>query len=404
MFNFEYKVVTKERTVRKGFVKALNPATAKKKVLQEEETAISFTRVSSPFFSKYLEKNIFVSFPKFERILFFRNLSTMMASGLSLVESLNTSAEVVKKESIKEIIKDMSSEVENGANLSKAMKKYSKLFPSYLIETVRLGELSGTLTDTLDQIAFDLEKDYELSRKVMQALLYPVIILLVMFVLLLVLVVFVLPKIAELYKDLEVDLPFLTKSLLGIGSSIANNPLIYGASFTLTVTFFILLYKIPKAKYVYHYILLQIPIIKHIIKEFNLVKFFRSLETLVTSGASWVLGVDIAQKTLSNDVYRKATKTVPPVLLNGKKLSKALEPYPELFPIQSIKILEIGERTGSLEETLQKVSCYHEKSLNHTVKMMTTMIEPVLMLFIGIIVGGIALSVFMPIYQLVNLI
>ncbi len=402
MFNFHYKVATKERTVREGYVRALNPAMAKKKILQEGETAISFTRVRSDIVSKYLRKNISFGFSKFDRIIFFRNVSTMMASGLSLIEALNTSSEVIKSDNVKKVILDMSSEVENGASLSTAMEKYPNFFPSYLMETVRLGEISGTLSDTLDQISVDLEKDYELSRKVMQALLYPVIILVVMFALLLVLVVFVLPKIADLYADLDVNLPILTRSLLALGSSIQNNPLIYGGSFALLIVLFAISYKIPKVKYVYHYILLKLPIIKHIIKEFNLVKFFRSLETLVTSGASWVMGVDVAKKTLTNEVYRKAADTIPPVLLHGRKLSEALEPYPDLFPIQSVKILDIGEKTGSLEETLQKVSQYHEKSLNHTVKMMTTMIEPVLMLLIGIVVGGIALSVFLPIYQLVN--
>ncbi len=404
MFNFKYKVATKERTMREGYVRAFNPTMAKRKILQEGETAISFSRVKSEIYSKHLRKNISFGFSKFERIIFFRNVSTMMSSGLSLIEALNTSSEVVKSANMKKVILDMSSEVENGSSLSSAVEKYSNYFPNYLIETVRLGEISGTLSDTLDQISVDLEKDYELSRKVMQALLYPVIILAVMFLLLLVLVVFVLPKIADLYADLGVDLPMLTRTLLGLGSSISNNPLIYGGVFFLLIVFLTFLYRVPKAKYVYHYILLRLPIIKNIIKEFNLVKFFRSLETLVTSGASWVTGVDVAKKTLTNEVYRKAADTIPPVLLHGRKLSEALDPYPNLFPIQSVKILDIGEKTGSMEETLQKVSQYHEKSLNHTVKMMTTMIEPVLMLLIGIVVGGIALSVFLPIYQLVNFI
>jgi type IV pilus assembly protein PilC len=160
------------------------------------------------------------------------------------------------------------------------------------------------------------------------------------------------------------------------------------------------LWRYKKSRYVLHYLILKVPVFGELALEFNLARFFRALETLFCSGVSLVKSVDIAKKTLKNDVYQRALDEAHPMLLHGSPLTEVLKTHPNLFPLQTQRIVEVGERTGKLEEIFKRITGYYERALRHKTQMLASLIEPILILLIGIIVGGIAISVFLPIYQL----
>ena len=153
-----------------------------------------------------------------------------------------------------------------------------------------------------------------------------------------------------------------------------------------------------------HYLILRIPLFGPLIKEYNLILFFRSLELLFSSGISFVYAVEIAKKTTTNDVYKKTLESIRPLLLHGVPLTAAIAPFTFLFSKQTQKIIWIGEKTGKLEESLNRLTGYYERSVDYKTRMLTILIEPILMIIIGIVVGGLALSIFMPIYGLIKVI
>jgi type IV pilus assembly protein PilC len=336
----------------------------------------------------------------FEKILFFRNLSAMVSAGLSLNESLYILEEQVRSHGVKKAIRQMAKDVANGQTLSHAMSKHKRFFSEYLVESVNLGEVAGALTDTLDRISVDLEKNYELRRKVYGAIAYPLTVIAVMIIVVITLMVYVLPKIAELFSEVDADLPLPTQVLLSASNFIGSHPFLLSTIVIVSVIGFMFSLKIEKVRLVVHGLILRTPILGGLILEYNLAQFFRSLESLVVSGTSLVKSVEVAKKTLRNKQYHRALTSVHRVILHGVPLSEALKPHRFLFPTQTQRIIKVGEQTGRFEETFKRVTDYFERSVNHKTQMLTVLIEPILMIVIGVVVGGLALSIFLPIYQI----
>ncbi|MDO8558298.1 MAG: type II secretion system F family protein [bacterium] len=398
MSSFAYKIVTKENKVLEGEVDAPSKIKAEEKFRQEGSTVLFVSPKKTSLFAKELSMPSF-GFPITERIFFFRNLATMLGAGLSLADAMRVLEEQARSSGVKKAIVTIIHDVENGRRFSDAMRKFPNFFSDFLIEAIHVGELTGQLADTLDRISTDLEHDHDLRRKVQGAMAYPLVVLTVMTGVVITLTGFVLPKIADLFKELNAPLPMPTRILLGGSGFIRSSPFaVIGVFAALAVGLF-LLWKNKKGRYFIHYAFLKIPVFGDMLREFNLARFFRALESLFASGISLVRSVEIAKKILKNDVYRQALDGAHPILIHGAPLSDALKLHPFLFPTQTRRIIEVGERTGKLEEIFRRVTSYYERALHHKTQMLASLIEPVLIVFIGVVVGGLALSVFLPIYQ-----
>jgi len=352
------------------------------------------------------EIRLFPSFglSQLERILFFRNLAAMMSAGLSLSLSLSMLEDQVRDRNAKRAIAAMAHDVNNGRRLSAAMAKYPSYFSQALVETVTVGEVAGVLSAKLDRIADDLEKDYTLSRKVLAAIAYPVIVLFVMVAVLIGLVIYVLPNVAKLFAELNAPLPLITSLMLSTSAFIVAHGFTLLAIMVALLLALYFVAKRPWGRHAIHTVALRLPVVGLLIKEFNLVVFFRSLNSLIGSGSSLVDAVEISKKTLKNSVYRRALEKMRPALINGAPLTEALRPYPYLFPMQSQRIVGVGEQTGRFEETFGRLTTYYERSLEHRTEMMTTLLEPILVLVVGFFVGSVALTIFLPLYQVANVI
>lgn len=343
------------------------------------------------------------SFSRPDQILFFQNFSAMSAAGLSIVGTLEVLREQAPNKTVEKAINAIIMDVQNGQRLSLAMSKFPKLFPTHLVETINIGEQSGELRQILDRIVFDLEKTNELRKKIVSAIAYPVVVIVVMLLVVAGLIIYVLPRIVDLYRELGANLPLATRVLVGLGSFLEKFPFVIPGLIILFIIGYFLVKRYERSLYIAHSIMLRLPVFGQFIKEYNLVKLFRTIETLFKSGMSLVYCVDIAKKTTSNRVFRRALDSVNPILINGGHLSTALKPYPFLFPLQTIRMIEVGERTGRYQDTFRHLANFYEKSVNHKSQIMTSLIEPILMVLIAIVVGGLALTVFLPIYRVANI-
>jgi len=398
MPKFVYRIINKENRIIRGTITAPSKNVAHKRLSKEGKTVLFVSKESPLRISIYIP---FISknFSKTERVYFLRNLSTMLASGLSLADALRTLEQQSKSTRLKKVLLSIIGDIQNGQKLSNTLAKYPKYFPKFLVESIRIGEISGQLNDTLDRLSDDLERQQELESKIKEQMAYPVIVILFMLVVLVGLVVFVLPKIAALYEEIGVPLPLITRSILGVKDFLSAYPLQILLVIFLFASGFTMALRTKRGHYIFNRTLLKMPIFGPIIKEFNLATFFRSLQSLISSGAQLMTAVDITKNTISNDVYREALKTARPLLSHGVPLSGVLEHFPALFPLQLRRIIEVGERSGRLDESFTRLTDYYDRAVRHRAQIMTSLLEPLLIIGVGIVVMLIALSIFLPIYE-----
>ncbi len=401
MAKFYYKLLNKDSRIEEGTVSALTKGGSKKKLAKEGSTLIFIIPEKLSLLKKNISLPIF-GFKPAEKINFFRNLAAMNSAGVSMTEALEILSEQVKSKKLSRAILDIAENVRNGQRLSKAMAEYPRYFSDFMVETVNMGDLSGRLTDTLERISIDLEKDDELKKKVKGALAYPSVIVVLMLIIAIGLIIFVLPDIEKLFLEMEVPLPLVTKAFLSLGRFITMNPIVLSLALIGLIIFFIFLYRSKKGHYFFNSLSLKVPIMGPLIRDYNLVLFFRSMESLIKSGISIVHAAEVAGKTVTNDVYKKAVQSIHPILLYGVPFTDTLKPFPHLFPVQTQKIIKVGEKAGQMEKTLRKTTEYYEKLVDYKTRMMTVLIEPILMVILGLVVAALALSIFLPIYQLAS--
>ncbi len=402
MPNFQYKIVTKDNQVKSGVISSLFKFSAHRSLTRDGSSVLLLSgekpldmQIDLPFFK---------SFSLNEKIYFFRNLATMIDSGMSIVESLEIISEQVKSRGIKKAILKMAEDVRNGNKLSDAMRKFPKYFPQHIVENVNMGIVAGRLNETLDRISNDLEKDDELKKKLTGALAYPAIVILVMVAVLLVFMFYILPEIAQMFIDLDATLPLPTRILVSAKNFIEANPFFVPGIILAVVLLLTLGSKFQKIRYFLHYIILRLPIFGELIKDYNLVMFFRSMESLSRSGVPIISTIEIARSTTNNEVYKKTLNKAKPLLLQGVPLSDSLSPFPFLFSKQTRKIIMVGERSGKMDDSFYRVSQYYLRAVDHKTRMLTVLIEPILMLVLGGFVAMLALSLFLPIYGMINVI
>jgi type IV pilus assembly protein PilC len=401
MLTYNYKVITAENKVLGGTVSALSLKKARQEISRSGNTIIYLGRQSIlPSWRARL--SVLFSSHRVEQINFFRHISSMMGGGVSLPDALSVLRSQTRNRYLKRALPVMITDIKNGQKLSAAMAKFPKFFPSYIVETVVVGETTGDLSLMLERVADGLERNYELSNRVVAAVAYPIIVFVVMLAVLLALLLIVLPHIEQLYKELQAPLPTVTKVVLFISVVLRHYPY---AAIGVPVVIIALWYaalRNRRGRYFLHSLTLKLPLFGSLVKEFNLARFFASMHMLTKSGISLLQSVEVAKKTVGNDVFRRALDAAQPVLVHGIPLSTALESYQKLFPPQIIRVLEVGEKTGNLERSFNNIKAFNERAVNHKTQILTTLIEPIMMLIIGVLVGGLAFSVFLPIYNVSN--
>ncbi len=335
-----------------------------------------------------------------DKILFAKNLALMIKVGLPLRESVAIIQEQTKSKNLKRILDDVLRNIDNGQPLALSLARHPRVFSSLYINMIKVGEGSGTLEENLGYLAQQLEKSHALKNKVKAAMVYPVIVLSTTILLGIGLSLFVLPKLIPVFKTLNVKLPLMTRILIRFTEFIQNYSLSVLISVVVLIIILSLLSRLRPVKFLTHRFFLRVPILGLISQNINISHFSRTLGILLKSGLPVISALDITQTTLGNLVYQKELKGVVSEVQKGKPISDYLKKRKSFFPSMVSRMIEIGEKTGSLEETLTYLGKFYEAEVDKLINNLSSIFEPILLLIIGAIVGFIALAIMSPIYEI----
>lgn len=333
-------------------------------------------------------------------LLLTRHLAAALKHGLPLPDSLDMLQAEIANQKFKTLLNEILEMIRAGKPLYAALEKYPKHFSAVYTNLVKTGEMAGTLGESLDYMARELKKSEELRAKVKSALMYPLLIFVAVVGLGASVAVFILPKILPLFKTLDVPLPFTTRLLIGLTDLFSN----YGVRMILIfvgfLVFFFWIIRQPFIKPYTHRFLLRLPVIGAIIKNIQLERFNRILFTLLKSSITLDKALRITADATTNWVYRQAIASFITQVEKGVTLGAAMAFYPRLFPPLNTRMMAMGERTGSLEDSLEYLGQAYAEEIDNTMKNLSTILEPVMLILIGLVVGVVAISILGPIYKI----
>ncbi|OGM12688.1 hypothetical protein A3A76_04205 [Candidatus Woesebacteria bacterium RIFCSPLOWO2_01_FULL_39_23] len=337
-----------------------------------------------------------------EKAAFCRFLATMLRAGMTLPEAVEIIKEETKNKKLEKILYDLSYEVRKGKSISSVLSKYKRDFDATFLTLVKAGEESGTLDKSFDYLAKQLLATHELIQKIKGAMMYPAVIVVAMFANFLIMLVFVLPKLGEVFFQLNVPLPVATKFILGIGIFVGKNtiPVIIGTSivlFLIGVVFYT--YKTRLALFNFF---LRLPAIKNIATQVDIARFSKTLATLLRSGVPIMVALDVSSDVIKQPQLKKQSKLFSAGVASGKSLSEIITTGKGSFPSTVVQTIKAGEKSGSLEEVLDEMADFYEKEVDYNLKRLTSLLEPFLMLVIGVAVGALVIIMITPIYSLVG--
>jgi len=397
-FNFQAR--TKEGKLRMGVVEASSKNAALSMLQNSGLIVTSLEEKPLPF---YLKKISFFeeAGPK-DIMLFVRQLAVMFRSKTPLTEALDTLSRQAKKRGFGEKIRKIKEEVEAGASLSQALSRYPSVFSSFFVAVVRAGEASGKLSESLNYLADYLERSYEFSNKIKSAMTYPAFVLCFGLIIIGLMLTFVLPQLAETLRESGRELPTITVLVLGAGDFFRNNFLIL--IFSLFLLFFIpfRLSKTPVGKKVFDRVILEVPLIGNLAKKTYLVRVSENLSTLILSGLPITRALEVTAGVVGNEEYRKAVLDARAAVKRGGTISAALSNYPDIFPPVFVQMTVVGERTGTLDSTLINLVRFYQKEISRTIDSLLSLMEPLLLVCLGLGVAVFAIAVFVPIYQMMG--
>jgi len=324
----------------------------------------------------------------------------MIDAGLSLSRALNILERQTKNLKFKEVIGHLSNGISKGGNLSEEMEKFPKIFPSLFTSMVRAGEESGSLTESLQVIGNQLEKSYVLQKKVKGAMLYPAIVIIAMVLIAVLMLIFVVPTLTDTFKELEIELPASTKLVIFVSDFLSQNTLASILSVLFVILSFIFAVRTKRGKYIFEFFILRIPVVGEIAKQVNSARTARTLSSLLSSGVDMVESITITKNVVQNHYYKEVLEKAEGEVQKGVALSTIFKEREDIYPILVSEMMEVGEETGKFSEMLMRVALFYENEVDVATKNISTIIEPVLMVFIGIGVGFFALSMITPMYSL----
>lgn len=336
-----------------------------------------------------------------DRVIFTRQLATLIGAGLPLTQSLHTSLEQTANKQLQAVVQEIVADVEGGKSLSVAFAKHPTVFDGVFISLVSAGELSGTLDESLQRIALQQEKDAATMSKIKGALTYPIIVLVVIGAVLAFMLFTVVPQVEKLYEDLNKPLPFLTQIMVSAASFLASYWWIALIAVGIAIYFSVQYLKTENGQHFKDVFKLRAPIFGKMIQKLYMARFTRTGQTLLGTGVSMLDMLKVSSTAVNNSVISKSIDRAAEKVKGGKALSAALEPEDIILPFVP-QMIKIGEQSGRIDEMLGKVAQVYEDELDEQIKTISTAIEPILMVVLAIVAGGMVGAILLPIYGLVN--
>ncbi len=400
MPTFNYKAKTTSGQMTTGQLDADN-----ERMLISKLSAMGYAVISVEQVKKTPPlKDIFIKFQKIHLksiSIFARQFSTMINAGLSLVKCLDILSQQTEDKKLQEVIKQIKQSVEDGSTLSAAFGQFPAVFPQMFTNLVNAGEVGGVLDEVMARIASFLEKEQMLKGKVKSAMTYPTIVLFIATGIVLFLVTFVLPTFISMFEGMEMDLPLPTKLLLGISNAIRNYWYAWPPILVVVAIGFLRYISTPTGKRQYDKIILKVPVFGMLNSKVAISRFSRTLGTLLSSGVPVMQALEVTANTAGNVVVTEAIMTSRVSIREGESIAVPLAES-GVFPPMVTQMIAVGEETGNLDGMLQKISDFYDMEVEDTLQSLTSLLEPLLMVGMGVIVGFIVISMFLPMFKLIS--
>lgn len=335
-----------------------------------------------------------------EKIILTKNLSAMLAAGLTLSRTLSVIERQSTNKFLKQIVSTLSEEVKKGTSFHEALAAHPKVFSKLFVAMTKAGEESGTLAESLKVVARQMDRSYNLEKKVKGAMIYPCIILMAVIIIGVLMMIYVVPTLSATFASLNVELPTATKMIIGASDFMAGHAVLSLVSVGL---FFFLLFMFFKSKVGSALLLsasLRVPVIGDLVRETMSARAARALASLLSSGVEMLSAIAITEEVVGDNQFGKVVADAGARVKKGDSLSLAFAEHPKLYPVFVVDMIAVGEETGKVADMLGQVADYYETDVEDRTKDLSTIIEPLLMLFIGGAVGVFALAMISPIYSL----
>lgn len=398
---YNYQARTKTGEVRSGTVEASSKE-AVLALLQKQDLFVTLIEETgrTPIYARSIK--FFNRISKKEIVSFFRQLAIMFESKVSLSESLRVLAKQSQNPTFKEKLVKISEEVEAGTALSVALSRHPKAFSSFHVSMIKSGEVSGTLAESFDYLAEHIEKEYQLYSRIRGAMIYPSIILLTTISIFFAMVFLVIPRLSEIVREAGQELPLITQISMGLASfarqwwwAIFLLPIL--AAFGISSY-----YKTKEGKKVFDRVFLKFPVLGGLLKMIYLSRFAENLSTLIRGGIPIAQALEITADIAGNNVYKTIILQTREEVRKGGNVSSVLARYPDEFPAVFVQMTMVGEKTGTLGKTLLNVVDFYQKEVERSITNLLGLLEPIMIIIFGLLIGGLMASVLMPLYQMAS--
>jgi len=338
-----------------------------------------------------------------DKLFFTKHLSVMLKSGIPIGEAIDDISQQSKNPAFQKLLGTILADIDNGQSFEKSLSKHPKVFDTFYISLIRIGEESGNLENNLEYLSGQLKKNYEFQKKVQGALMYPAIILFVTFIAGGAISLFVLPKLIDLFSSLDVKLPLSTKILLFIANTMKNYGYFIFAGLFIFFLFFRFLITKPKIKWYWDRLLLHLPAIGIFLQYVQVSFFCRNLGIMLKSGLPITTALETQYDATTNLVFKKYLKLLLESVEKGKPMSERLASHDfQYIPSLVAKMMGVGEKTGKLDESFMYLGDFYEEEVDNYSKNFSTILEPVILIIIGLVVAFVAMAIISPIYQLTS--
>ncbi|OIP24797.1 hypothetical protein AUK11_02480 [bacterium CG2_30_37_16] len=397
---FYWKAVDKQGNEKEGDIDARSREDVVT-ILKKQGYFVISIKEQKKNIKKRKKLNFFGKAKNMDKLIFTEHLATMIKAGIPLNDAFNILSEDTLNENMKKIILDMQQGLENGHAISSVLSNYKNVFSSYYINIVKAGEQSGDLDKCLRRLATHLKKDMDTRNKIKSALIYPATLMFAVLILVFILMTFVIPKIANLFAQSGIKLPLFTRILLNTGFFLNKRWPITVTVFILLIVGGILTLRTKSSKDLISKLTLKLPKFNILAKNVQLSRFSRTLSTTISSGLNITDALKLTAETL-NVVYKEKVYGFVKQIEKGRDLSQILKSEPALFPGVVTGIVSVGEKTGTLDELLEGMADFYEEEVDNSIKNITALIEPALLIIMGLGIGGLTVSIITPIYQFIS--
>jgi type IV pilus assembly protein PilC len=362
------------------------------KELKEEKSNEINVRFLDRFFSISLK----------DKLMFTRNMSVMISSGLPISKAVKNISLQTKNKKFQKILTCIFDDIQAGMTFADGLARYPGIFGDLFVNMIRVGESSGNLEEILEILSVQLEKEHDLMSKIKGAMTYPAVIIVAMLGIAVLMLTYILPKLTSVFSDMEVQLPASTRFIIALSDLLRSHAILVAVFFVLLGIFIKFALTTEKGKKMLGFVLMNLPVINNMVIKVNCARFARIYSSLLRSGVPIVEALTIISNTLTNYYYKNAVKQGIEDVQKGVSLSAVIEKNAKVFPVLMAQMAQVGEETGKTETVLLKLAEFYEDEITQISKNMSSIIEPVLMIFIGGAVGFFAVSMLQPMYSLMD--